>query len=295
MSKTKVFSIHVSNFKLDGGAMFGVVPKSIWQKYYPSDENNLCTWALRCLLVDTGDRVVLVDNGVGDKQGEKFFSFLHMSGGDGLIGGLKKHGYVPEDITDMILTHLHFDHCGGGVRHNADNTGYELVFPNATYWIGRKQWEWAMNPNNREKDSFLDENMLPMMDSGKLKFVDENIELLPGVELRLFYGHTQGQIIPYISYKGKTIVYMGDLMPSTVHVPAHYNMAYDVRPLVSMIEKEEFLKEALEKEYLLFFEHDVYNECCTLKDTPKGIRPDKTYSLEDHFNKEESKTAVGRI
>lgn len=284
MSETKVFSINSSNFKLDGGAMFGVVPKSIWKKYYPSDENNLCTWALRSLLVDTGDRVILVDNGVGDKQDEKFFSFLHMSGGNGLIGGLKKHAYKPEDITDMILTHLHFDHCGGGVRHNADRTAYELVFPNATYWVGREQWEWAMNPNNREKDSYLEENLLPMMNSGKLKFVDEDMSLIPGVKLRFFYGHTEGQLIPLFSHKGKTIVYMGDLIPSTVHVPSHYNMAYDVRPLVSMIEKEEFLKEAFEKNYLLFFEHDVYNECCTLKKTPKGIRVDKTYSLEEYFN-----------
>ncbi len=283
MSNNKIFSLNVSNFKLDGGAMFGVVPKSIWQKYYPADENNLCTWSLRLLLVDTGERVILIDNGIGDKQDEKFFSFLHMSGGEGLVEGLKKRGYKPEDITDMVLTHLHFDHCGGGVCYNADRTAYELVFPNADYWVSREQWDWAMDPNNREKDSYLEENLLPMKESKKLKFVERDMQLVPGVELRLFYGHSEGQIIPFIKHNNSTIVYMGDLIPSSVHVPPHYVMAYDIKPLVAMKEKELFLEEALEGNYLLFFEHDLYNECCTLKETPKGIRLDKTYSLKEYF------------
>ena len=283
MNETKVFPIHISNFKLDGGAMFGVVPKSIWQRYYPTDENNLCNWALRSMLVDNGTQRILIDNGCGDKQSEKFFSFLHMNGGDSLKGGLKKYGYVPEDITDVVLTHLHFDHCGGGVKNSSDGTGFELVFPNATYWVSRIQWEWAMDPNKREKDSYLEENIIPMMDSGKLKFIEEEGELFPGFEIRIFNGHTEGQVIPLVSYKGKTIVYTADLIPSTVHIPVNYNMSFDVRPLISMKEKETFLKEAYENGYMLFFEHDLYHECCTLKQTPKGIRVGKTFKPEEYF------------
>lgn len=281
MNETKVFPIHISNFKLDGGAMFGVVPKTIWQRYYPADDKNLCNWALRSLLVDNGTQRILIDNGCGDKQGEKFFSFLHMNGGDGLLGGLKKHGYAPEDITDMVLTHLHFDHCGGGVQNKTENSGFELTFPNATYWVSRRQWEWAMNPNKREKDSYLDENILPMMDSGRLKFIEEEGELFPGFELRIFNGHTEGQVIPIVSYKEKKLVYAADLVPSTVHIPAHYNMSFDVRPLVSMKEKEIFMQEAYENGYILFFEHDLYHECCTLELSKRGIRAGKTLTIEE--------------
>jgi len=279
MKGTKVFPIHISNFKLDGGAMFGVVPKVIWQKYYPADENNLCNWALRSILVDSGNRTALVDNGYGDKQSEKYMSFVHLNGGDGLMGGLNKYGYKPDDITDMVLTHLHADHCGGGVRYNIDKSGFELVFPNATYWVSRAQWESAMNPNSREKDGFLEENILPMMESGQLKFIDEDMELFPGFGVRLFYGHTNGQIIPFIEYKGRTVVFTADLIPSTVHIPLAYNMAYDLEPLVTLKEKETFLEEAYENDFVLFFQHDLYHECCTLQKTPKGMRHDKIFTL----------------
>ncbi len=281
MNETKVFPIHISNFKLDGGAMFGVVPKTIWQRYYPADDNNLCNWALRSLLVDNGAQRILIDNGCGDKQGEKFFSFLRLNGGDGLLGGLEKHGYAPEEITDMVLTHLHFDHCGGGVKNKADGSGFELTFPNATYWVSRRQWEWAMNPNKREKDSYLDENILPMMDSGRLKFIEEEGDLFPGFEVRIFNGHTEGQVIPIVSYKGKKLVYSADLVPSTVHIPAHYIMSFDVRPLVSMKEKEIFMQEAYENGYILFFEHDLYHECCMLELSKRGIRAGKTLTIEE--------------
>jgi len=281
MNETKVFPIHISNFKLDGGAMFGVVPKSIWERYYPSDEENLCNWALRALLVDNGNQRILIDNGCGDKQDEKFYSFLQLNGGDGLEGGLKIHGYIPEDITDMVLTHLHFDHCGGGIKRGKTGNGFELTFPNATYWVSRRQWEWAMNPNKREKDSYLEENLLPMMDSGRLKFIEEEGELFPGFEVRIFNGHTEGQVIPIVSYKDKKLVYSADLVPSTVHIPAHYNMSFDVRPLISMKEKEKFMQEAYENGYILFFEHDLYHECCTLEQTKRGIRAGKTLLLEE--------------
>ena len=283
MNKTNFFPIHISNFKLDGGAMFGVVPKILWQKHYPSDENNLCNWALRSLLVDNGKQCILIDNGCGDKQDEKFFSYLHLNGGEGLMGGLKKYGYRPENITDMVLTHLHFDHCGGGVRFSPDRTRFELVFPNASYWVSREQWECAIAPNKQEKASFLEENLIPMMDSGRLKFIDNNAELFPGFSVKIFNGHTVGQVIPFVEYRDRTIVFMADLMPSTAHIPIVYNMAYDTKPLVTLEEKEEFLKEALKNDYILFFEHDLYHECCTLKETPKGIRADKTFTIQEYF------------
>jgi len=280
----KVHSIHISNFKLDGGAMFGVVPKVLWKKQYPADENNLCNWALRCILVDTGERRILVDNGCGNKQDDKFFSHLYLCGGYGLDGALYRYGYTPEDITDMVLTHLHFDHCGGGVKFNPEKTGFELTFPNAKYWVSRQQWEWAMNPNRREAASYLKENMLPMEESGQLFFIEENRELYPGFSVRLFNGHTEGQIIPFIGYNNKTIVFTADLIPSTVHIPVSWIMGYDTRPLMVMEEKESFIKEAFENDYILFFEHDVFHECCNLKDTPKGIRVKDTFTLEEYFS-----------
>ncbi len=281
MAVNNIFPIHISNFKLDGGAMFGVVPKTIWQKYYPADGDNLCNWALRSLLVDAGDRIALIDNGYGDKQSEKYMSFVQLNGGDGLAGGLKKYGYHTDDITDMVLTHLHSDHCGGGVRYNKGKTGFELVFPKATYWVSREQWEWANNPNMREKDAFLEENLLPMLDSGQLRFIEDNEEVFSGFRVRLFHGHTRGQAIPFIDYMGKTVVFGADLIPSTVHIPIAYNMAYDIDPLTTLKEKENFLEEACENEYILFFEHDLYHECCTLENTPKGIRHARTFTLQE--------------
>lgn len=275
----KVFPIHITNFKIDGGAMFGVVPKALWSKKYPADENNLCNWALRSLLIDTGERVILIDNGYGDKQDEKFFSHVYLNGGDGLEGALKKAGYGFDDVTDMVLTHLHTDHCGGGVKWNKDKTAYELTFKNATYWVSKPQWEWAMNANKQEKAAFLDENLLPMQESGKLKFIESNTELYPGISLRLYNGHTVGQIIPFINTGEKTLVFVADLIPSTAHIPLVWNMAYDVYPMETLKEKEEFLDEAAENNYTLFFQHDLYNECATVHKTDKGVRVKETFNL----------------
>jgi len=275
----KLFPIHITNFKIDGGAMFGVVPKVLWQNKYPADENNLCNWALRSLLVDTGERVILIDNGYGDKQDKKFFSHVYLNGGDGLEGALKKHGYSFDDITDMVLTHLHSDHCGGGVKFNDDRTGYELTFKNATYWVSKSHWDWAMNPNKQEGASFLKENLLPMLESGKLKFIENNTDLYPGINLRLYNGHTIGQIIPFINTGKKTVVFVADLIPSTAHIPLVWNMAYDIRPMDMLQEKEDFLIEAADKNYTLFFQHDLYNECCTVQHTEKGIRVKETFKL----------------
>jgi len=281
----KLFPVHISDFKLDGGAMFGVVPKILWQKKYPCDENNYCNWALRSLLFDNGKQRIMVDNGYGDKQDEKFFSFVHLHGGLGLEGALEKYGYKPEDITDMVISHLHYDHCGGGIKNNSTGTGFEMVFPNATYWVSKQQWEWAKNPNKREATAYLEENILPMQESGQLKFIEDNIELYPGFNIRLYDGHTAGQIIPFISYQGKTVVYMADLIPSSAHINLAWNMSYDVQPLITLIEKEEFLEEAYKNDYILFFEHDAYNECCTIEKTKKGYRVKETFTLEEYFEK----------
>jgi len=275
----KLYPIHISNFKIDGGAMFGVVPKALWQKKYPADENNLCNWALRSLLIDTGDRVILIDNGYGDKQDEKFFRHVHLNGGDGLEGGLKKYGYTPDDVTDMIITHLHTDHCGGGVKYTEDKSGFELVFKNAKYWVSKPQWEWAMNPNKQEGAAFLKENLLPMQESGRLNFIEKSSELYPGIELRLFNGHTVGQIVPFVDTGEKTVVFMADLIPSVAHIPLVWNMAYDVRPMDMLQEKESFLNEAAENNYTLFFQHDVFNECATVHKTEKGVKLKETFEL----------------
>lgn len=270
--------IETGNLKLDGGAMFGVVPRVMWQKVYPADENNLCNWSMRCLLVTNGDRRILIDNGIGDKQDEKFLKHYHLNGEATLDSSLAKAGYTRDDITDMVLTHLHFDHCGGSIRKD-ENGGHVAAFPNASYWVSKAQWDWALNPNHREKASFLKENILPIMGSGKLKLVKEDGELFPGFDVRLFHGHTAGQMIPFIRYNAKTIVFMADLLPSTAHVPIPYVMAYDTQPLVTLEEKSAFFEEAIEKEYILFFEHDIYNECCTLQDTEKGPRVKETFPL----------------
>ncbi|MBI9055365.1 MAG: MBL fold metallo-hydrolase [Bacteroidales bacterium] len=275
----KLYPIHITNFKIDGGSMFGVVPKFLWNKKYPADENNLCNWALRSLLIDTGDRVILIDNGYGDKQDEKFFSHVYLNGGNGLEGALKKNGYSFDDVTDIILTHLHADHCGGGVKYNSDKSGFELTFKNANYWVSKPHWEWAMKPNKQEGAAFLEENLKPMFDSGQLKFVEQDIELYPGINLRLYNGHTVGQIIPFINTGKETIVFMADLIPSTAHIPLVWNMAYDVYPMKMLQEKEDFLNEAADKNYTLFFQHDLYNECAKVHKTEKGVRVKKSFTL----------------
>lgn len=282
-------NLHVVNcgyFKLDGGAMFGVVPKSIWNKLNPADENNMCSWALRSLLIEDGERLILVDTGMGHKQSEKFFGHYYLHGDDTLDKGLASKGFNRDDITDVFLTHLHFDHCGGAI----EKKGETLVpaFKNATYWSNKDHWEWATQPNAREKASFLTENIGPIEESGQLKFIHDKKELggrlgeadfLTDVKIRFANGHTDAMMLPQINYKGKTIVYMADLLPSYAHIPLPYVMGYDTRPLVTMTEKESFLKEALENEYILFFEHDPAYECCTLQQTEKGIRPAQFFPL----------------
>lgn len=278
-----LYPVNITNFKIDGGAMFGVVPRVLWEKHYPAGENNLCNWALRSLLVDTGERVALIDNGFGNKQSEKFLSHFHLNENKGIEKALEEHGYGPPDITDMIITHLHYDHCGGGVKYNAAGTGFEMTFPNARYWVGKEQWESAMNPNSREKDSFLEENLLPMQESGQMHLVENNGEIIPGVVVRIYNGHTRGQLIPFIRANGSTIVFAADLIPSLAHIPLSWIMSYDVMPLETLREKENFLKEAEREGYILFFQHDLYHECCTLKQTPKGIRANETFLLKEKF------------
>ena len=275
----KLYVINTGNLKLDGGAMFGVVPKVMWSKLYPCDENNLCNWSMRCLLVEDGDRKVLIDCGIGDKQSEKFFSNYYLNGDDSLEKSLSAVGFTVDDITDVILTHLHFDHCGGAVKWNSDRSGYELTFKNATYRTSRQQWEWATNPNNREKASSLKENILPIKEKGKLNLFENETEIFPGIRIRLFFGHTEGQVIPMIKYGDKTVVYMADLLPSAAHIPLPYVMSYDTRPLITLEEKEIFMREAAQNGYILFLEHDILNECCTVQETDKGVKINETLTL----------------
>ncbi len=279
----KLYPIETGNLKLDGGAMFGVIPKMLWQKEYPCDNNNLCNWSMRCLLVEDGDRLILIDNGIGDKQGEIFLRHYYLNGDDTLEKSLTEHGFTPDDITDMVLTHLHFDHCGGSIKYNKDKTGYELAFKNATYWASLQQYNWAIQPNRRESKSFLKENILPIEESRHLKLIEDDTELFPGFSVRLFNGHTEGQIIPFINYKGRTVVFMADLLPSVAHIPLPWIMAYDTRPLVTLEEKKDFFDEALRNDYILFFEHDLYHHCCNLTDTEKGIRKKDTFTLEEYL------------
>ena len=276
----KLYSIETGNLKLDGGAMFGVVPKVLWSKVYPADENNLCNWAMRCLLVVDGDRKILIDNGIGDKQDWNFLRHYYLNGEDTLEGSLAKAGFTKEDITDVILTHLHFDHCGGSIVWNHERTGYTLAFPNATYWASRQQYQWATEPNHRESASYLKENILPIEESGHLKLIEEEGEILPNITIKLYHGHTEGQAIPHINYNGKTVVFTADLLPSTAHVPMPWIMAYDTRPLITLEDKERFYKEALENNYIIFLEHDLYNECCTIQKTEKGVKVRETFRLE---------------
>jgi glyoxylase-like metal-dependent hydrolase (beta-lactamase superfamily II) len=276
----KLHTIDTGFFKLDGGAMFGVVPKSIWNKLNPSDSNNMCNWAMRCLLIEDGNQLILIDNGLGNKQDEKFFSYYFLNGDDSLNNSLHKAGFSETDVTDMFLTHLHFDHCGGGVKRVGEEL--ELTFPNARYWSNEDHWRWATQPNAREKASFLRENILPMQESGQLNFVDVK-EASPFSQMDIFFasGHTDRMMIPKIKYKDKTICFMADLLPSSHHVPLPYVMGYDTRPLLTMQEKEAFLMEAASNNYILFLEHDPVHECCTVKQTERGVRLDQTFALKE--------------
>lgn len=283
----KIYPLNTGNFKLDGGAMFGVVPKSVWQKTNPADENNMCSWAMRCMLIEDGDRLMLVDAGIGDKQSEKFFSHYYMYGDDSLHGNLKKLGFTTDDITDVFLTHLHFDHCGGAIQRTKDGEHFEPVFKNANFWSNDRHWTWATEPNPREKASFLTENILPIHESGQLKMIERKADLTENVftNMDVFFvdGHTDSMMIPHIRYKGKTIAFMADLLPSVGHIPLAYVMGYDTRPLLSLTEKEKFLRRAVEEEFILFLEHDSVNECCTLQMTEKGVRLKDTFSFNEFF------------
>jgi glyoxylase-like metal-dependent hydrolase (beta-lactamase superfamily II) len=276
----KLHVINTGTFKLDGGATFGVVPKIIWQKIYKPDENNFCTWALRCLLIETEDRKILIDCGIGDKQDEKYLKNFQIENYRNFDYTFSEIGFTPDDITDVIFTHLHFDHCGGAVKHNADKTGFEPVFKKAIHWVSRLQWDLANNPNPREKASFLKENFVQLKDHGLIKLIENDSTIYKDITLKLISGHTDGQIIPYINYKGKTLVYMADFIPTAFHFPLPYIASYDTNPLISMAKKEKFLTEALENKYTLYFEHDIFHECCTLVKTEKGIRADKTFMLD---------------
>ena len=284
----KLYSINTGYFKLDGGAMFGVVPKSMWNKINPADENNLCSWALRCLLIEDGNRLILVDNGNGDKQDAKFFRHYYLHGDDTLDKSLAKYGFHRDDITDVFLTHLHFDHCGGSIMRDGD----KLVpaFKNATYWSNKEHWDWAVYPNEREKASFLKENILPIEESGKLQFievagaVDGKLGTTPFTEnicVRFVSGHTESMMLPQIKYNNRTVVFMADLLPSAGHIPIPYVMAYDMFPLTTLNEKKSFLKEAADGDYILFFEHDPVHECCNLQQTDRGIRAKDFFKLNE--------------
>jgi glyoxylase-like metal-dependent hydrolase (beta-lactamase superfamily II) len=279
ISRMKIQLFNIANFLVDGGAMFGVVPKVLWSRVYPANENNLISLPLRSLIIETGGHVILVDTGWGDKQDEKFFRHVHLHGGEGLIQGLENRGYRPEDITDVFLTHLHADHCGGGVRTNSSGNGYELTFPEATYHVSRAQWEWAVKNNAREEDAFLEENIFPISDSGHLNLVDEEGELFPGFSVMICYGHTPGLMVPIIKYKDKTLVYTGDLIPTVAHIPLIWNMSYDIESLKTIEEKERLLKRALTENYIFVFQHDKDVECCNLEMTTKGIRAGEKFGF----------------
>ena len=305
----QLYTINTGLFKLDGGAMFGVVPKSLWSRVQPADADNLCTWAMRCLLIREGGKLILVDNGIGDKQDEKFFSHYKLHGEDTLDKSLAALGFHRDDITDVLLTHLHFDHCGGSIKREGDRL--KPAFKNATYWGHSRHWNWATEPNDREKASFLKENILPIAESGQLRFVDAGQPdqdaplaagsanpgdtasilpgtpasilpgdaILPGLSLRLAEGHTAAMMLPQLSYKGRTLVFMADLLPSIGHFPIPWVMAYDMFPLTSLLEKRSFLQEAAANGYVLFFEHDPIHECCIPEQTEKGVRPGKGFKL----------------
>jgi glyoxylase-like metal-dependent hydrolase (beta-lactamase superfamily II) len=282
----KLYSVESGNFKLDGGAMFGVVPKTLWNRTNPADENNLIDIAARCLLIEDGNRLILIDTGMGNKQNDKFFGHYSLWGDYTTEKSLAKYGFHRDDITDVFMTHLHFDHCGGSVQWNKDRTGYEVAFKNANYWTNEKHWEWATKPNAREKASFLQENILPMQESGQLKFINrpegdylEQSEL--GFGIFFADGHTEKQMIPHINYNGKTIVFMADLLPTAGHIPLPYVMGYDTRPLLTLDEKAKFMNAAAEKGYYLWLEHDAHNQIITVENTEKGVRLKDVFRCED--------------
>ncbi len=276
----KIQLFNIANFKVDGGAMFGVIPKALWSRVYPANENNLIDLTLRSLIIETGNHIILVDTGWGDKQDDKFFRHVNLHDGVGLIAGLKKRGYNPGDITDVFFTHLHADHCGGAIKKNSQN-GYELTFPKATYHVSRIQWEWAVKNNVREAGSFLEENIKPIGESRQLNLVEEEGELFPDFSFRMCYGHTPGLMIPIIKYNSKTLVYTGDLIPTIAHLPIIWNMSYDIESLKTIAEKEKLLNEALTGNYILVFQHDENVECCTLEMTPKGIRAKDKFAFSE--------------
>ena len=284
----KIYPIETGNFKLDGGAMFGVVPKSLWQRTNPTDEKNLIDMSMRCMLIEEGDRLILVDTGVGDKQSEKFFSYYFLFGGYSLDASLAKYGFHRDDITDVFLTHLHFDHCGGSIQWNKDRTGYEPAFKNAKFWSNESHWNWAANPNAREKASFLKENINPIQESGQLNFIDlpktnvlQNSPL--GFDIFFADGHTEAQMIPHIEYQDKTIVFAADLLPSIGHIPLPYVMGYDTRPLLTLQEKKVFLDIAAQKGHTLFLEHDYFHSCCTVKESERGVKLESSFQFENQF------------
>ncbi len=277
----ELYTIDTGFFKLDGGAMFGVVPKSIWHKLNPADENNLIKMAMRCLLVQDGKRLILIDNGIGNKQDDKFFGHYYLHGEDTLEKSLNKHGFTKADITDMVLTHLHFDHCGGGIEWNSDRTNFKTSFPNASYWIAEAHWNESLQPNAREKASFLRDNIIPMQESGQLKLLKEGELFHTSIDLIYSMGHTMQMMLPIIPYKGKRVIYLADAIPSQAHLPIPYVMGYDVRPLEAMKEKTAILQKAVELGAILYFEHDPFNEACTVQQTEKGIRLLEQVKLSD--------------
>ena len=282
----RISVINTGNFKLDGGAMFGVVPKKLWSRTNPADQNNLCTWAMRSLLVENGEKLILIDTGIGNKQDDKFFSHYYLHGDDNLEKSLRNAGYSIDEVTDVFLTHLHFDHCGGAVHwKNNERTILEPYFKNAIYWSNKEHWKWANQPNPRERASFLKENISPIQESGQLKFIERNEQfsrsVFPNMDVFFADGHTESQMIPIIKYKGKSIAFMADLLPSVGHIPLPYVMGYDTRPLKTLNEKSFFLNFAYENDYLLFLEHDPINESCKLKKSDKGIQLDTTHNIID--------------
>ena len=284
-----LYPIETGNFKLDGGAMFGVVPKSLWTRTNPADHNNMIDIAARSLLIEDGNRLILIDTGLGNKQSEKFFGHYHLWGNHSLDKSLKNAGFHRDDITDVFMTHLHFDHCGGSVQWKSDRTGYEPAFKNALFWTNEAHWKWATKPNVRERASFLKENLLPMEESGQLRFIERNDSTFLeqselGFGVLFVDGHTEKQMLPHIQYQGKTVVFTADLIPTVGHIPVPYVMGYDTRPLLTLNEKAGFLNDAANGDYVLFFEHDAHNELCTLKQTEKGVRVNKTYNFTDVFS-----------
>ena len=281
--------IEAGNFKLDGGGMFGVVPNTIWQRTNPADANNLIDIAARCLLVEDGDKLTLIDTGMGHKQSDKFFGYYSPWGSYNLKDSVKKAGFSMDEVTDVFLSHLHFDHVGGAVQWNKDRSAYEMAFKNAHFWTNKRHWDWATKPNAREKASFLKENLLPIEAAGQLRFLRDNtqvVERASDFNFEVFYadGHTEKQMLPMIQYQGKTLVFMGDLLPTTGHIPLPYVMGYDTRPLLTLKEKAYFLDLAATHGYYLFLEHDAHHEVITVKHTEKGVRLDQVFAFSELFN-----------